>query len=56
MRNLEHIEFILMRQELMKFLQDKQVRVYIFLQDKIQNNDGTFVIDLSPPTAPPFIK
>lgn len=33
-----------MRQEIFKFLQDKLIRVSVFLQENLQNNDGSIVI------------
>jgi len=35
---------MLIRQALCQFLQDRRVKVSLFLQDKTQKDDGTFVI------------
>ncbi|KAJ4461649.1 putative Protein OSCP1 [Paratrimastix pyriformis] len=38
------LEYDLVRQELLRFLQDKKVKVSLFLQEGIQNSDGTLVL------------
>jgi hypothetical protein len=41
-----------LRRTMMRFFQDRRVKVSIFLQDLQQNLDGTFVIDCDGPMAP----
>jgi hypothetical protein len=43
-KELSTAEFAQIRQALAGFLQDKRVKVSLFLQDQIQNSDGTIVI------------
>ncbi|XP_064804687.1 protein OSCP1-like [Oncorhynchus masou masou] len=42
-------EFQLIRQTLLIFFQDMQIRVSIFLKDKVQNSNGRFVLPISGP-------
>ncbi|KAJ8314695.1 hypothetical protein KUTeg_006845 [Tegillarca granosa] len=42
-------EFHLIRQTLLNFFQDMHIRVSIFLKDKVQNNNGRFVLPTSGP-------
>ena len=37
-------DFLSLREELFKFLQDRHIRVSLFLQQDIQNTDGSFVL------------
>lgn len=41
---LSNGEFLLIRQTLLNFFQDMHTRVSIFLNDKVQNDDGRFVL------------
>jgi hypothetical protein len=40
-------EFVLLRQTLLGFLQNRRVKVSLFLQDRIQNADGSFIVPCS---------
>ncbi|XP_059165805.1 protein OSCP1-like [Physella acuta] len=42
--SLSHGEFQLIRQTLLNFFQDVHTRVSIFLKDKVQNNNGRFIL------------
>ena len=42
-------EFLLIRQTLLHFFQDMHIRVSIFLKDKVQSQNGRFVL---PPGGP----
>ncbi|CAL1547918.1 unnamed protein product [Lymnaea stagnalis] len=50
--SLSHGEFQLIRQTLLNFFQDMHTRVSIFLKDKVQNNNGRFI--LTPGGVLPF--
>ena len=45
-------DFLLLRLSLLQFLQHRRVKVSIFLQENLQLQDGTIVIDISGPLAP----
>lgn len=49
---LSNGEFQLIRQTLLSFFQDMHIRVSIFLKDKVQNNNGRFI--LTPGGSLPF--
>lgn len=38
---LTPFDYIQLRQEIFSFFQDKHIRVSMFLQEKLQSNDGT---------------
>jgi len=40
-------EFVLLRQTLLAFLQNRRVKVSLFLQDRIQKADGSFIVQCS---------
>lgn len=42
--DLSQGQFFTIRQALLNFLQDKRVKVSLFLQDHVQNSDGSFVV------------
>jgi hypothetical protein len=41
-----------LRNSLLNFLQGHRVRVSVFLRQKVQNTDGTFVVPISGPVPP----
>lgn len=40
-------EFVMLRQNILAFLQNRRVKVSLFLQDRIQNADGSFIVPCS---------
>eukprot|EP01027_Heterolobosea_sp_BB2_P013849 GEZU01019930.1.p1 GENE.GEZU01019930.1~~GEZU01019930.1.p1 ORF type:complete len:407 (+),score=81.48 GEZU01019930.1:82-1221(+) len=52
--SLSRHEFGLIKQNLCDFFQDKKVKVSLFLQNQIQNSDGTIVIPRGGPIPPTF--
>ncbi|KAK7107490.1 protein OSCP1-like [Littorina saxatilis] len=45
--SLPEADFQLIRQTLLSFFQDMHIRVSIFLKDKVQNNNGRFVLPIA---------
>jgi len=48
-RQLKPAEFVRLRRVLLNFFQDRRVKVSLFLQDKVQNLDGTMVLSRKSP-------
>jgi len=40
-------DYLMIRRELLRYMQDKTIRVSVFLQDEIQNIDGRIIVDNS---------
>lgn len=51
-QSLQQHEWWALKAVLHKFFQDKRIKVSLFLQDGIQNLDGTIVIDRTGPVPP----
>jgi hypothetical protein len=47
--NLNVNDYCIMRREILRYMQDKTIRVSVFLQDEIQNIDGRIIVDNSGP-------
>jgi len=47
--NLSVNDYFIMRREILRYMQDKTIRVSVFLQDEIQNIDGRIIVDNSGP-------
>jgi len=47
--NLNANDYFIMRREILRYMQDKTIRVSVFLQDEIQNIDGRIIVDNSGP-------
>eukprot|EP00357_Protocruzia_adherens_P022794 CAMPEP_0115005502 /NCGR_PEP_ID=MMETSP0216-20121206/19909_1 /TAXON_ID=223996 /ORGANISM="Protocruzia adherens, Strain Boccale" /LENGTH=386 /DNA_ID=CAMNT_0002371839 /DNA_START=85 /DNA_END=1245 /DNA_ORIENTATION=+ len=54
-KGMTSYQFYCIKQQLAKFFQDKHTRVSLFLQEKIQNNDGSIKIYLAG-EGPPAVK
>ncbi|KRX04905.1 hypothetical protein PPERSA_06539 [Pseudocohnilembus persalinus] len=51
-KDMGPVDFIQIRAELTRFFSDKQVKVFLFMQEKLQNQDGSIIISNGGVTAP----